>query len=143
LPEDFFVKSVRQGTADVLEQELSLTGATGNLELVISANGGRIEGTVVDDQKQAASGATVVLVPEARLRARGDLFKATTTDQYGAFKLRGVPPGDYKLFAWEDVEVDSYKDPAFLEPYEKQGRPISVHEKSHEQVELPLIPATH
>jgi carboxypeptidase family protein len=141
LPDDFFVKSVRQGNVDVLDKGLSVTGAAGNLELVMSANGGRIEGSVLNDQKKAVSGAMVVLVPEPGLRGRGDLFKATTTDQYGAFKLRGVPPGDYKLFAWEDVEVDSYKDPAVLEPYEKQGRPISVREQSQEQVELTLIPA--
>jgi len=142
LPDDFFVKSARQGNVDVLEKGLSVSGAAGSLELVMSANGARIEGTVVDDQKNPVSGATVALVPEPQLRERSDLFKSANTDQYGAFLFRGVAPGDYKLFAWESVEADSYRDPAFLDPYEKQGLAVSVHEKSREQVQLALIPAS-
>ncbi len=142
LPDDFFVKSARQGNVDVLEKGLSVSGAAGSLELVMSANGARIEGTVVDDQKNPVSGATVALVPEPQLRERSDLFKSANTDQYGAFLFRCVAPGDYKLFAWESVEADSYRDPAFLDPYEKQGLAVSVHEKSREQVQLALIPAS-
>jgi hypothetical protein len=143
LPDNFFVKSVREGTVDVLDKGLSLSGKSGKLDVVVSADGARVEGSILDEQKKGVSGATVVLVPDVKMRGRSDLFKTATTDQYGAFRLRGVTPGEYKLFAWDDVEPDSYLDPAFLAGFEAKGRAISVVEKDQATVELAVIPTVH
>src|SRR5205809_4120364 len=34
---------------------------------------------------------------------RIDLFKTARTGESGEFRFESVPPGDYKLFAWEDI----------------------------------------
>ncbi len=140
---DYYFKAARVGGRDVLEAGLDLTGGAppNPLEITISAAGGRIDGTVLTEEDKAFGGATVVLVPEERRRDESRLYKSTTTDQHGRFTLRGIPPGDYKLFAWEDIERGAYQDSAFLRRYEEQGEPVEVEEGNRLSVQLQLIPA--
>ena len=57
LPEDMYVKSMRFGNADVLDGGLHVTGASRDqLEIVIGANAGRINGTVVNARRRGAGG---------------------------------------------------------------------------------------
>lgn len=51
------------------------------------------------------------------------------------------PPGDYKLFAWEQIEDEAFKDPEFLALYEARGTSVHVEEKKQQYLQLPLIPA--
>ncbi len=141
LPEDACVKDIRLGEQNVLLSGIEVTGGQnpGNLEIVVSPNGGRVDGTVLKDDK-TFSGATVVLIPgEAALRKEDSLVKQTTTDQNGNFTLRGIRPGSYKIFAWEKIEPGAYQDPGFMEQYEDQGKTIEVKESSQATVQLPVI----
>ncbi len=141
LPADYYLKSARMEGNDVLEEGLTVSGPPrDSLELVVSPNGGRIEGAVLKEQKPF-SGATVALVPEEKRRGRRELYKTATTDQYGRFTLRGIPPGEYKLFAWEEIEPGAHQDPEFLKPYEKLGHEVKAEEGSRVSAELKLIPA--
>ena len=56
------------------------------------------------------------------------------------FAWEGVPPGDYTLFAWEEVEEGAWQDPNFLSIYQPLGRAIRIGENGRENVELRLIP---
>ncbi len=140
---DYYLKSARVGGQDVLEEglDLSLGPPSGPLELTISAAGGRIDGAVLTEEQEPFGGASVVLVPEERRRDQRRFYKTATTDQNGGFILRGIPPGDYKLFAWEEIEHGAYQDSAFLRRYEEQGEPVEVEEGSRLSVQLQLIPA--
>lgn len=141
LPGNYYLKEGRLEGDNVLEQGLDLSAGPprGRLELVISPNGGSIEGAALKEQ-QPFSGATVVLAPEPKRRERRELFKTTTTDQYGRFTLRGIAPGEYKLFAWEEIEPGAHQDAEFLRPYEDKGYTVKVEEGSRLGVELKLIP---
>jgi protocatechuate 3,4-dioxygenase beta subunit len=141
LPVGGYVKSMRLGNADVLNDGLHLTGPPqGLLEIVIGANAGSIEGSVSNDRQQAFPNGTVVLVPDLRFRQRSDLYKVVTTDNSGRFRITGVTPGDYKLFAWENVESGAWQDPAFIGAYENAGRAIHIYEGSSENLQLQVIP---
>jgi hypothetical protein len=37
-----------------------------------------------------------------------------------------VPPGDYKLFAWETVKQGAYQDATFMERFEDRGHAVRV-----------------
>jgi 5-hydroxyisourate hydrolase-like protein (transthyretin family) len=141
-PEDYYLKSARVAGDDVLEEGLKVASGTagGPLEIVMSSQGGRVEGAVLKDGLPF-SGAHVVLAPEASRRSQTRLFKAATSDQYGHFELRGIAPGDYKLFAWEELESGAYQDPEFLKRYEEQGQPLHVEENARLPAQLNLIPA--
>jgi protocatechuate 3,4-dioxygenase beta subunit len=141
LPAGSYIKSMRLGNADVLNDGLHLTGpAQGLLEIVIGANAGNVEGSVSNVGQQAVPSATVVLVPDPRFRRRSDLYKVVTTDNSGRFRMTGVRPGDYKLFAWENIESGAWQDPAFIAAYENAGRPIHVYEGSSENLQLQVMP---
>lgn len=69
---DYFTKSVNLEGRDVADSGFTVTPST-HLDVVVSANGGTIEGTVVDSKGQPVAHATVVDVPSAEHRARPDL----------------------------------------------------------------------
>ena len=49
-------------------------------------------------------------------------YQVRTADENGMLSLRGLKPGDYKLYAWEDVEQGAPFDPDFLKQYEGQAK---------------------
>ena len=143
-PEDFYLKAAQLGDEEALEDGLDLTAAEtapGTLELLLSPNGGRVEGVVLNDEDQPFSGAQVVLVPGAPRRKMRHLFKTATSDQNGAFSLPGIAPGQYKIFAWEAVEQGAWQDNDFLRDYEKESEDFEVEENDALTFELGLIPS--
>jgi hypothetical protein len=141
LPPDAYVESMRLGTADVLEGGLHLSGQPRDaLEIVIGANGGRVNGTVVNGGRAPVTNATVVAVPDANDRRRTDRYKRVSSDSSGRFQMRGLAPGGYTLFAWEDIDEGAWQDPDFLRPYESRGTSVQVRDGSDESVQLTVIP---
>jgi protocatechuate 3,4-dioxygenase beta subunit len=141
LPPDSYVKSIRMGNADVLNDGLHLYSAPESpLEIVIGTNAGKIEGSVVNARQQPLANRTVVLVPDIRFRSRADLYRVVSTDAAGRFRMQGLPPGDYKLFAWEEVETGAWQDPDFIRVYENRGRAMQISEGTNGNLQLTVIP---
>jgi hypothetical protein len=67
------------------------------------------------------------------------LYKTQTTDQYGHFILRGIAPGDYQLFSWDEVEDGAWEDADFLKPFEEKGEKVTVQEGDSKSVNLTTI----
>jgi hypothetical protein len=142
LPEDFYVKSIRLGERDVLETGFDFTPGTKDvLTLVLNPNGGQIEGSVQNANGEPAAGARVTLIPDAGHRSFSRYYKTSDTDQSGHFSIKGVAPGEYKIYAWEDIENGAYQDPDFVKPHESDGQSVSIKEHAHESVQLKAIPA--
>lgn len=137
---DYFTKSVMLNGQDVGDSGFEVNSAT-DLEVVISAKGATIEGTVVDDKGNPVPSATVVDVPDSDRRLRLDLYEQDTTDERGHFSLRGLNPGSYTVLAFEDLE-DSPQDPEFLTSYGSKGEKIAADEGTAKRIVLKLIPAT-
>jgi hypothetical protein len=137
-PENSYVKSVQYGNLEAAEAQIDLSsGVSGSLQITLSQAGAQVEGTIRDAEDKPLSGATVVLVPDSR---RYSLFKEATSDQTGAFSLRGVTPGEYKILAWEDIETGAYQDPDFLKRYESKAQAVSLKESDRKSVALKVIP---
>ncbi len=143
LPEGFYLKSVRLGQLDITETgaDFSQGGAAGDLTIVINPNGGQIEGSVQNSKGEAAIGATVTLIPDAGHQSLTWLYKTASTDQNGRFTVKGVRPGEYKIYAWEEVEQGAYMDPDFVKPHESAGESVSVKDGAQATVQLKAIPA--
>jgi hypothetical protein len=84
----------------------------------------------------------VVAVPEARFRGRLDRYRKTVSDQSGRFRLLGIRPGEYTLFAWETVDGEAYYNPDFLKSFEGQGVALQVSEGERKSLQLQSIPET-
>ena len=137
---DCYIKDVQYGTSTALEDGFTVTrGTPSSLEITISSRGGRVQGAVADADGLPAAGVWVVLVPDAAHRTQDRLYKSQTTDQYGRFDLRGITPGDYKLFSWEQAESGSWEDPEFLKPFEDKGEKITMQEGEQKTQNLTAI----
>jgi hypothetical protein len=104
----------------------------------MSANVSQIDGSVLNDSGQPLPGVQAVLVPD-RNREHTELFKVATTDQTGHFSMRGLAPGDYKLFAWETLESFAYFDPELLKQSESQAKAVHIVESSKLNFEIHAI----
>lgn len=137
---DCFVKDVLYGGSSAYEQGFTvIQGAPSTLEIALSARGARVQGNILDADSLPAAGVWVALVPDAKRRTRFDLYERQTTDQYGHFEFRGIPPGEYKLFSWDQVEEDAWQDPEFLKPFEEKGQELGLKEGDQKNVNLTAI----
>ena len=114
----FFLKSVTLGGRDIATGFTASGPAT--LDLVVSTKGGMIEGVVVEKEKDVdndhpVANATVVAVPEEKYRKLPDRFGTGSTDQHGRFTIRGVAPGSYTLYAWQDLKEPVWRRPGLSE----------------------------
>jgi len=138
---DMYVRSLRLGRDDVLADGLRIDGSLANrMEVVVGTNGGVVSGRILRDKRVAVVNARAVLVPNSA-RRRGDLYKTAFTDDAGQFEIRGVAPGEYKLFSWELVEFGAWQDPQFIKLYENRGTPVRVAAGGKQSVDGVLIPA--
>jgi hypothetical protein len=144
LPSGAYIKSARMDQVDVLTSGLDLTnGVAALLEVVISPRAASVTGTVQNQKTgNPAPGATVVLIPQDKTRREQQAFyKMLVADQHGAFSLTGVPPGDYKAFAWEDLDPGAWMDPDFVKPVEEKGETVTLREGEQKSLPLKLIAA--
>jgi protocatechuate 3,4-dioxygenase beta subunit len=140
---NFFLKSVKLGERTI-ETGFTASGPA-TLDLLVSFKGGTVEGAVVEKEKDVdndhpVANATVVAVPEEKYRKLPDRFGIGSSDQHGRFTIRGVAPGSYTLYAWQDLEEGVYRDADFLKSQEANGTAVKVEEGSHQTVELELSP---
>jgi protocatechuate 3,4-dioxygenase beta subunit len=142
-PSAYFLKSARIGGRDI-ETGFTASGPA-TLDLVVSYKGGVIEGTVLEKEKdvdrdQPAANTTVAAVPEEKYRKIPGRVGTGTTDQNGRFLIRGLAPGDYRVYAWQDADEDVV-DPDFLKSHQGGGTTVKVEENSTQRVELKIIVA--
>jgi hypothetical protein len=134
---DCFLKSARYASADVTEGGVAVhAGIDASLELTMSSRAARIEGVVVTADLVPAAGVYVVAVPNAPRRDQEWKYGQELTDQNGKFLLRGIVPGDYRIFSWTSADEFDWHDQEQLKPYESKGVPLSVQEGDRKTVQL-------
>ena len=134
---DYFTKSVDLDGRDVADSGFIVSAGT-SLDVVMSANGAAIEGTVVDGKGKPAAYATVLDVPSAEHRNRQDLYQRDTTDELGHFRLRGLNPGKYTVLAFDELQAD-IRQPEFLKSYEGRGEHVQLDEGARTSIVVKLI----
>ena len=139
LPEGWYIKSIRSGQADVLLDGLEITGASPSpIEVVLSPHAARVSGVVTGTKSQKpVPAAMVVLVPEDKARVGNSLYyRNILTDASGRYTFIDIPPGDYRVYAWDEVEVGAWVDPDFLKGFE--GEKVSLDENAQVNLQLKL-----
>ncbi|MBL8228485.1 MAG: carboxypeptidase regulatory-like domain-containing protein [Bryobacterales bacterium] len=142
LPDGYYVKHARLGDQDALALGVDTrSGAAMPLDILLSPNAGKASGTVMNDQQQIIANATVVLVPaETERREQPQFYKTATSGADGRFTIGNIEPGQYRVFAWRDVETGAYMDADFLRPVEGRGETVNIKESSAEEVRVRVIP---
>lgn len=140
LPEGLWIKTESFASSEVVAGELNVNeSARGQLRIVLANNGAQISGTVAVDARPCR--ATVVLAPAApELRSSHQMYRITNSTERGAFTLKGVRPGSYKLFAFQEIEPYEWFDPEQLKMVEAMGEPITVSAGENTLKDLVAIP---
>jgi len=131
------------GAVDLLTDHIRVSGGAspGGIEVVIGP-GSTFTGSVTNDRREAVPNVTVVLVPDGPFRQRRDLYRTTSTDLSGRFRMQGVSAASYKAFAFEDVALDSWQNGDFLRPLESRGAVVEIRDGNPASADLQMIPAT-
>jgi hypothetical protein len=137
--QNFYVKSIRLGDADVLNDPLRLQDQPRDpLTIVIGTRPGALEGRVVDDRQQPVAGTTVVLIHDNSLRYHVN-ERFSFSDVSGRFEFQNVAPGNYKLFAWESIDRGAWQDPEFMRGFESRGLPVRIEEGARASLSIRMI----
>lgn len=138
---DAYLKSARYGSANALNTFRTSTGAGPTLELVGGAHGGHIQGVVTNSDPVPISGVWVALVPDEPNRKQKRLYQSVRSAANGKFEFRGVAPGSYLLFSWENVLENEWFDADFIKQNQSKGTEVSVTDGESKSVDLTTIPA--
>jgi hypothetical protein len=141
LPQGTYVKSIRFGSQDLMKTPLDLTGGSGGaINVVLSPNAGDISGTVHGADGMPLASAVVTLwtpgVPEGGVT---DFTRIALTDANGQFKFASLPPGNYRIAAWEQIDPGLGTVPEFRMKFESKAASVKLEENAHESIEAPLI----
>lgn len=137
---DCYIKSIHYGSSEALENGFTVVrGTQPSLEVTISSRGAHVSGAVTDNDNLPVTGVWVVLVPDEAHRDQSRLYQKVATDQYGHYLLRGILPGDYKIFCWDEVEDGAWEDPDFLKTFEDRGQKISVEDADTKTADVVVI----
>jgi hypothetical protein len=100
-----------------------------------------VEGTVRDALGNPVARSTVVLVPSPPHRNNRDLYLKWSADLSGKFSIPTVPPGAYKIFAWDRPPFgEPWQNADFIAAYELNGAAVQVEPNSTTSVEVRVIP---
>ena len=136
-----WVKSITRGGQDVLDAGLQIgSGDDGlPLEIKIGKSSAQITGTVRDSGDLAVSGAIVTVVPNPDAPNRRWLYRQGTTDENGQFKIDALPPGAYRVYAWDDIDMGAGFDPEYLNSYAGKSEKVTLKQDDNQSVSLVRI----
>jgi hypothetical protein len=130
----WYVKSIFYGSTDLLREDLMVTsGQSSNIEVVLRDDSAILQGSVrsVDGATRAA----VLVVPDNALRDA----KVTVVDDEGAFRIAGLAPGEYKVFAFDRLDGLDSPDGSTLERFASKAVTVSLHANDNVTVNVDVI----
>ncbi|MDE3197398.1 MAG: carboxypeptidase regulatory-like domain-containing protein, partial [Acidobacteriota bacterium] len=116
-PSPFYVKSAMLDGRDLTREAIPLARSGGRIEVTISDDSGSIEGSVKDQDGQIVAGASVMASAEGREP------RFVPANAEGRFRFDGLPPGDYAVTAWNDLQPVEYADSDWMN---RHARPSKV-----------------
>jgi protocatechuate 3,4-dioxygenase beta subunit len=137
-PPGMYVKQVSWNRQDISLTGMDVSqGGAGEIEIVLSAGAGEVDGTVQADGSAGLTSLTMaVLVPE-NLPADASGVLVTSTPN-GTFTFRNVPPGHYYIFAAERW-TSLWQNAEFLREMQRESTPIDLEENGRAQVQLAVV----
>jgi uncharacterized protein (DUF2141 family) len=125
LPAGSYVKGITFQGRPVVDWTVDLsTGTGGDLIVEVSPDAAEIAGKV------DKPGAVVQVWPSDGATAR-----STRSGPHGEFRFDSLPPGDYRVLAWQDLDDDLAQYAPFRAAFAADASTVHVGERAHERVE--------
>lgn len=139
-PPESYLKAVRYGQQEVKNLELSVTeGSSDILEIVYRYGLASVSGRV-EDPRGGSVPAWVVLAPAETSSGSTELVVGAS-DGTGTFVLPNVPPGHYRIHAFESVDLAALDVPEVRRTLSSGGTDIEVAEGEQKALAIPLSSA--
>jgi hypothetical protein len=137
-----YLKSVRMGNVDILDQGLAVrSNMTAQLDIVVGDDGGTINGEVVHsvEAPDRRIPSFVLLAPVGGREKRLDLYQTAIVRARNQFEFSGVAPGEYRIYAWEYYGSGNWQDPNYLRLYEADSLHVNVGKNSSNVIKIKAI----
>jgi hypothetical protein len=131
LPDGWHVSEIRMGNEDISLESFEIP-APAPLEIVLSSGAGKIAGTAVDGEGKPFPGTSVTLIP---VDGKSQPARQTAGED-GSFEFAALRPGEYWVFAWEEVDDDLWQDAEFRKRYETRATRITAGAGERKNVQL-------
>ncbi len=156
-----YAASITSGGKDLLHEPLVVTfgGSSSPIEITLRDNGAEIDGTVEglpNSYSPAGNSARVVMgplngsptsglpfnlyvycVPLPDSPGRFTEFASVAPD--GSFQIQQMPPGAYRVMAFDRPQQIEYRNPEAMRAYDSKGQVIRLAPGQKEKVRLQLI----
>jgi len=129
-----YAASIRSGGMDVLRQQLvvGMGGASAPIEVTLRDDGAEVEGKIEDETQ-----GFVYFLP---LGGGPGQFRQTTSAPDGSFGLAQLPPGSYRVLAFERQQDDlAYADAEAMRKLESKGQLIQLDAGQKEHLHLRIV----
>lgn len=115
VPRDIYVKSVKLQGREILGQPLDIgSQVEGPLVIEVSGRGATFSGTVKDFVGRLSPAAVVLMVPPINLRSDPESYRVTSADANGRFRVTGVRPGTYSVYAFSKIAENAWKNSDYM-----------------------------
>jgi hypothetical protein len=139
MPPGLYLKSVSLGSQAVADSGIIdfLSGSEpGPLTITLGADGGSVSGSVIS----ASAGGRVSVMPDGPA-ASAARYRSVSVNPSGHFTLAGLPPGAYRVYAWETPDLPALSDPEYLKAFAASSLLVEVKPRADTPVKLTAIPA--
>lgn len=138
-PRNIFIKSVHLGDKDVRFKGIPIEpGSDAQLNIVLSTRTATIEGEV-DGAVANSKRAGILLAAFGKYHTLTRFYYSAVADDHGKFKITGIAPGTYKIFALEKVATGSYHTPEAADKLSALGEDLEIAEGDTLQLHPKLI----
>jgi hypothetical protein len=123
---DHYISDVRADGRSVFDTGFRVgLDPVSSLEVIVGTQGGSIQGKITGSESPLP--AALILVPESFRRSNASLYRVLYLPRNSEFKMNGIAPGNYKLFAVPYLnETVPYRSPEFIARHESRAISVTV-----------------
>src|SRR5258708_5332289 len=131
-----YLKSIKLDDHVLQDRRIDLAQGGARLGVGLATDVALVEGSVKKADGEPAVRVRVTLVPVGDQCGSQDVPRYAFSNEKGEFKMNNVPPGEYKIFAWEEAQAGAAMDPEFRKPFEKRGVALKIPPNGHANADL-------
>lgn len=139
-----YLSSVRYEGQDVTWSPITIgSGAAGTIEAVFKTDGAKLTGIVRDEKGDLLTEARLTLWASS---TNSGYVMTSMTDRTGTFRFQNLPPGEYRVAAWDKKAAagQTYSGivqaPEFLRLFDATAATVRVDASSEQTKDLNAIP---
>ncbi len=137
IPGTHYVRELRSGDQVSQTDEVEISSPGTFLTVTLATSTAQVTGTVKNDKGEPVPGAMVALIPNPQRAFR---FRLSRTDGNGTFRQQNMPPGDYRIVAFDSIDAAGLESEEFLKPFASKLKAIKVDEGGSQSFDLTVVP---